>query len=334
MLSALWANNAFAAIKHGLFLTIYMTMAAGFVLRLSPRQITVAVLVSQGLLAAASMMTMTRVWADGAYALVGVFPHKNVLSQRMVFLSAAALTVLLSPGYRWLWKPVALIFLLVAAFMVREALSATGVILLAGVVAMAVGIGLLWRPAGQVRGLRPALLFGGVGAAAVGMLVLLNVYDIDPLSDGLDALGKDSTLTGRTVVWQLGNEKLKENPLLGVGAGHFWTEGNPAAVRIADRFWSSGGRFSFHNSYYETLVHVGIVGLIAAVITYWQTFSAIIGRWWRDPSQADLFFLLMAALMFLRSFTESDLFSVKVLGPQLLWFGAFSALYERAAPRG
>lgn len=335
-LSALWADNWWAAVRYGNLIGLTMIIAAAFAIRLSPRQIAVVVLLSQGALAIGSAVTMTSVWIggiEGGYALVGVFPHKNVLAQRMVFLCVASLAILLTPGYRHLWRLIAIGAMALALFLIAQAMSATAVILLLGAIPMAIILGLVWRPAGYVRGLRPAIVMGGIMLATLGSLLIFNVYQIDPVNDGLEVFGKDETLTGRTVIWATGNKVITENPLLGVGAGNFWHADNPTAVRLADRFWVANGNFRFHNAYYEVTVHLGLLGLAVALYAFGRGFLLIVTGWWRQQQRADLFFIVLSAVLFIRSFTESELFYAMVLGPLLFWLATFSALEEKPAAR-
>lgn len=332
LVSSVWADNSMAALRYGTLIGLAMTVGAGIAARLDARQVAVAVLLSQGALAVASALTMTKIWiggAEGGLALVGVFPHKNILAQRMVFLALAGLAVAFSAGYRPVFRVAALGGLMLALFLITQTISATAVILLAGALPLGLVLAVLWRPAVQVRGMRPAMLFGGTAALVLGLLVLTNLFGISPIEDGLDAFGKDKSLTGRTVIWAAGNEAIAEHPLLGVGAGNFWLADNFAAVRLADRFYSADGAFRFHNAYYEVIVHLGLIGLLVALYVYLRGVLLVVSAWWRNQQGADIFFLLLIAVVFVRSFTESELFYALALGPILFWTATFNGVSEK-----
>lgn len=83
-----------------------------------------------------------------------------------------------------------------------------------------------------------AVLFLGIGGSA------------------LSALGRNSTLTGRTEVWQT-VLPFARNPLLGAGYENFW---------IGDRLWAiekalGSGLNQAHNGYIEIYLNIGWIGL-------------------------------------------------------------------------
>ena len=90
-----------------------------------------------------------------------------------------------------------------------------------------------------------------------------------PLLDAvMKGLGKDSTLTGRTYLWDRANALIDDRPMLGRGFSAFWRQGN----LDAEGLWrkaaiQSRSGFNFHNTPTELLVHLGYVGLTFAAIT-------------------------------------------------------------------
>lgn len=76
------------------------------------------------------------------------------------------------------------------------------------------------------------------------------------------AMGKDSTLTGRTYLWDRAGSLIRERPALGLGYNGFWRKGN----LDAEGLWRYAGitsrsGFNFHSTPTELLVHLGYVGL-------------------------------------------------------------------------
>ena len=47
-----------------------------------------------------------------------------------------------------------------------------------------------------------------------------------------DVLGKDSSLTGRTMIWSYVTDKIGDKPILGWGFSAFWSPANPVALQI------------------------------------------------------------------------------------------------------
>lgn len=83
----------------------------------------------------------------------------------------------------------------------------------------------------------------------------------------LQRFGKDTTLTGRTELWDIADRLIAEQPLLGRGYGAFWYYTNPDAMTV----WRMMGvqpmtGFTFHNSYRDILIEDGWIGLACLVL--------------------------------------------------------------------
>ena len=77
-------------------------------------------------------------------------------------------------------------------------------------------------------------------------------------------LGKDETLTGRTLIWPYVIEYILDRPLLGWGYKAFWSTANPAVWQIADDLRRQNQidvQFAnSHNGLLELLLNIGLVG--------------------------------------------------------------------------
>ena len=97
------------------------------------------------------------------------------------------------------------------------------------------------------------------------LLLVIVIYSISGLLEFFtDILGRDTTLTGRTEIW---NELLAQpiNPWLGVGYQSFWL--TPTAARMTERFYFTLNQA--HNGFLEVYIQTGLVSLsllIAAII--------------------------------------------------------------------
>jgi exopolysaccharide production protein ExoQ len=117
-----------------------------------------------------------------------------------------------------------------------------------------------------------------IGVTAFFVLLLLNKSKIHPGANTISAIivaiiifgiltvftsgetvgsltstvGRDSTLTGRTEIWQQYLPMAMQQPLLGHGFGGFWT------AKIIDY----QGVNEVHNGYLEVILHLGFIGLI------------------------------------------------------------------------
>lgn len=82
-------------------------------------------------------------------------------------------------------------------------------------------------------------------------------------------LGKDPTLTGRTVLWEHGFESFLNKPLLGYGYNSFWKleEGLGGGYIRTIIEW---GPMSMHNGWFETILQLGLAGLLLALYLFFQ----------------------------------------------------------------
>lgn len=186
----------------------------------------------------------------------GLFHHKNTLGSRAALLTAAALSLVLAG-----WRPVlASVAIAVgcAAFVLSE--SAAGLVL-AALAAVVAPVALAFRARG-IGVLMRLVLIGGVACAVGFVLVGLRV---DPISDALEVLGRDATLTGRVLLWEAALHHVRENPLFGVGYNAFWDAGlDWRTFAVLDRL---GYVLHFHNAYIEIAVQLGALGMLVAGVT-------------------------------------------------------------------
>ncbi|TIV07519.1 MAG: O-antigen ligase family protein, partial [Mesorhizobium sp.] len=159
---------------------------------------------------------------------------------------------------------------------------------------------------------RRVLFVVGAGSLVMAVVAALNLGLLDVV---LGIFGKDSTLTGRTYLWEQGWEAAQQRPLLGYGYAAYWVQGFADPERLWAEFYiSTRTGFHFHNTYVETLVEIGFIGatLLALVILrafYGHVSKVVFGDW-----SADSVVLAGAiGLMLIRSF-----FEVEMLGPYFM----------------
>lgn len=82
-------------------------------------------------------------------------------------------------------------------------------------------------------------------------------------------LGKDSTLTGRTLLWDKALALFLDSPILGHGYRAYWVSDDLSARRLLFMMGSPDGRgFNFHQQYLEVMADTGSLGLSALLITF------------------------------------------------------------------
>jgi exopolysaccharide production protein ExoQ len=114
-------------------------------------------------------------------------------------------------------------------------------------------------------------------------------------------LYRDSTLTGRTIIWDFAKSEIARRPFVGWGYQSFWL------VPDSPGFWAPGFikmMPNAHNGYYDTMLETGYVGLVLLLVFIVSTLHAVGRVADRDPARAQ--FMLSYALFFiLYNFFES-----------------------------
>jgi len=189
---------------------------------------------------------------DGAFR--GVFAEKNAGAR----LNAIAILLLL-PMIRQR-NPMAMLYGLFALIAIGLAQSATAIALIvAGTASYAYFITLI-----RLRINRSLLAF--TGATLVFFLLCGVLYANYAML--LELVGRDPSLTDRTLIWELLQPLIDDQFLKGYGFGAFWASAD------ADAFITRWGYIgNAHSGYVETLLNGGLIQLIALLLMFAQTLS-------------------------------------------------------------
>ena len=257
VISSLWAPNASDAIRQGLLMAM-TTIAAIFIAgRLHPKQIIRAYFYVMLFAALATCLHPGMEYGPAT----GVFPQKNVLAVFMFFLYVSGLAIALDQEEHPLLRLIALGSLPIALAFIWLAESATNMGFSVVVTGAFLGQTLIWGPAKNVPHARTLILFGGAAAAIVVGIILFGVIGFDAGDALLGALGKDSSLTGRTYLWDQARGIMHDKPWTGVGAKGFWLEWRGQANSITHYFhFKHFVVFNFHNSYLDLGVAAWLSG--------------------------------------------------------------------------
>lgn len=225
----------------------------------------------------------------------GIFTHKNGLGGSMV-TSVMAFLILSFDHRRWRWLAWTMILLSMILILFSKSTSS---LLNAGFITVAIIVlqMIRWRYRSKI-------------AAFMTLLLLLEVFILGLVTYAqtlANALGKDLTLTGRTVLWSTIWDVVQQQPWLGYGYGGFWN-----AKSEVTRIWlATGWKMTHpHNGFLALLIDLGAIGLVIFLITLVQSFqrALLLARLETTAAAflpvANLFFLITSNL------TESALFSV------------------------
>lgn len=108
-----------------------------------------------------------------------------------------------------------------------------------------------------------------IGTLIIATVIILGISEyVFQISDViLDLLGKDRTLTDRTLVWQ-DCLSIPINPILGVGFESFWL-GKRQEIMNEKWYWHPS---EAHNGYLETYLNLGVIGLFIMLAMILATF--------------------------------------------------------------
>lgn len=234
------------------------------------------------------------IMSDGNWR--GIYVHKNLMG-RYMGLNAVLLLLVNSnnPRYRWLvWAGVALSTGLVLLSSSKGALVTSFSLL----ILLPLYKSLQWKYTKAVPFLIIVILVYASGA----ILILGNLETIV-----VDTLGKDLTFTGRTDLWELVIEMIKQRPLLGYGYHGFWRryEG-PSATVLLGANWAVPVPHS-HNGLLDLWLDLGFVGVFVFLLGFVMSVTrAIIGL--RSTKKVeDIWPLIIFACIFLYNLAESTL---------------------------
>lgn len=163
---------------------------------------------------------------------------------------------------------------------------------------------------------RPAVL----RLAIVGMVACcFSVLFLGVSSGALEAIGRNSTLTGRTDVWKL-VLRFAENPLLGAGYESFWM-----GKRLEEITRINGGINQAHNGYIEVYLNLGWVGVSLLAVLLFTGYRKVVSGFRRDPEVCRIMLAyFLVAIVY--NFTEG---AFKMMSPVWILF----LLGTMAAPR-
>jgi exopolysaccharide production protein ExoQ len=271
LLSAIWSLNPDLTIRRGAGYLLTLVLAAYMSVRFGGDD-SMRVL-SRGF-AVAAIGSLLFVAAFPQYGIMGgsglagewrgVFPHKNVLGPVMAVAVFTELYLLVVGNGRPLWR-----WVLLSVYLALVVLSHSATAwFLAAFYLIGTCVYFAWK--------RERL----VGVLALIVVVVVAAAALVALGDDperiLNAIGKDATLSGRTTLWSVVVEFIRERPLLGWGYRAMWNLDDPTTT-IADKLTGGWGVTSSHNAFLEITLQLGLVGV--ALLT--GIIAIALWRGWR-----------------------------------------------------
>jgi O-antigen ligase len=187
----------------------------------------------------------------------GVFLHKNALGLMMTN-SITVFSILMFRVRRYRWLPVVGVLLSLLLLILSRSTSALVETLFILVALSTVPV-IRWKLPDKL------LAIASLAFAAETLVILL-------LTNGeafANFLGKDLTLSGRTILWEAVWEMIQKQPWLGYGFQGFWQAGGPS-----DYIWrATGWKMNHpHNGFLALWLDLGILGLTLFLVSFLGSF--------------------------------------------------------------
>lgn len=323
-LSAWWSPVFNEALRFGLMMFLTAAIAVYVAVRFRPKQII------QSLFAAGAVTIFMVAPEAAAFEYGGPYGEKNIFAIRMLVVLLAALAITLNPDEGPVLRLIALPFIPVSFAFIIIADAVTSFVFGSVSILIMLMVWMFWSGLGRVQHMRTLLLCLLALIFLTVVTVIVSLPNTTLFEDFVGAFGKDTTLTGRTMLWEEAERIVQDNPLFGVGAEGFWLFSRGDAQTLLELSYKDYGiKFSFHSAYYETQVHLGLVGLVLLyMIIGWCLIRSVLG-WLRDQSITRSFFFLSTAIFFVSTFTESWFFSVFDVGVMLFYISAVSTFSRK-----
>ncbi|HYV88071.1 MAG TPA: O-antigen ligase family protein [Candidatus Polarisedimenticolia bacterium] len=320
LVSTIWAPSSSDAIRLGVFMFLTAAVAIYAGTRMSGRDILLCYFLGEIF---GAVLTVLHPTPDGGGAWTGPFSQKNFLAAHMFIMYACGFPLLFDPSANKLLRLLAAIFVPLGAVIILLAHSATTLLLLVGSTSALIAHVFVWQPATRIPMARTFLVLVIVVMGLIITTVLFGFTQFNAESSLLSALGKDSTLIGRTFMWQIAYRIMDQHPFTGLGAVGFWRPELGAANEITRYFfYEHYTKFSFHNSYLENGVQFGYPGYyFTFFLAAWGCWGAF-RVWTRNQTLHNAIFMVLALMVVVRSNAETDLAAELAPTAILMFIGA------------
>jgi exopolysaccharide production protein ExoQ len=303
LLSATWSSDRSQTFYYGLQLCITLAIGVLMGILTTQRQFVL------GIFIAATIITIASIWSGrmgpsaAGPVLIGVTGSKDQMGFAGLTLFASGMGVLFDRGQARVLRLAALSLLPVGAYIATHVESATPMI---GAAGFAVAFPGLFALRYIRKKARWAVVLMTLVLIPPLVLVVVSIIPSDITQQILTELGKDETLTGRTIIWDKADYWIQNSPIIGYGYRSFWMGDSADAVGLLHYFGLTDGRFfQFHDTYREILVDTGLVGLLSFLSVAAIFAVNVIADLFTDPGAPSAFIASMFLFVFARSQVET-----------------------------
>lgn len=327
LLSAGWSTYPAEALNQGIFLIITPFVFVTLAVRLNPKIFFRCLTLSGAL--ATLYFAQPSVQFHGPNAVM----HKQFLAYLLLLIAIPAFVSAMNNNELRVIRIVGLITSIAAFSLQFVADSVTSIGLTSVAFIIILGAKLIWLPAARVRHFRSLIFLTACGVVCLAALAVLSLPQNSVIEDSFALVGKDTTLTGRTMIWEFARIASETDPIFGQGLGAFWHQDVGIAASLAEATHATpGANISFHSVYWETRVHLGWVGL--AVVCFALIWSILINvrEWIQRPSILTTGMMVLMLVTASTFATESYLVGPFDMVPTAFYIGALSAIARSRDP--
>jgi O-antigen ligase len=257
--SVLWSDDPETTFKRSITALLVVVTGLGIGRVWDAKNLSWGIVLISGLFLAAGILTELRYrsfLAVDEYRFSGLF-HPAKQAFNCGFLLLASLAIYLRERRAWML----LIVGVAATFLIlTKARTGTAAALVSAV----------WLIS-QYSNIRGWLILGiaGVILSFSGLLLYQGATGQSIETQRIATMGRNeesadpTKLTGRLPIWRHAIQEVADRPILGHGYGAFWTVGRLAEFERLNG-WAL---YHAHSTYLETLLNVGLVGLVIGVLT-------------------------------------------------------------------
>jgi exopolysaccharide production protein ExoQ len=265
LVSCFWSADASTSIINGLRMTLSIALAFYLFQRYAPNDLLKLLMLVGSVAAVGSVILIVvapqyglqgrdALYAFGAWQ--GIFGQKNICGRMMTLLLLPAFFVQLEGRWAGVIRFSYIVLLLVIIGMTR---SAGSWFLCGACLAFITSIHLAFKLK-RIDALTVGLVAAGMAAAVIaGVAVNIDAF--------LWMIGKDPTMTGRTMIWSSLMVSILKHPFLGYGYMAFWQGLNgESANTILQLNWPGMGYAE--NGVLELWLELGAVGVVLYAVVF------------------------------------------------------------------
>ncbi|WP_261624588.1 O-antigen ligase family protein [Nesterenkonia marinintestina] len=181
------------------------------------------------------------------------------------------------------------------------------------------------------RAVVPRIPLGPLLTVLVPLMVAVGALLWQLWTPLMELLGRDPTMTGRTTMWEFGYSAIAERPLVGWGFNaYFHTSYGEEPSRYVPQFVDYEIAH-FHNSYIQTAVDLGIIGLMMLLAVLIAATARSYGFARTHDVDAGVALVMVLAIFLIASPTEFLFFNYNQFGMFMLFVAFFGMLRLRRA---